>query len=191
MTEALYLIGTAGVGKTTLLHKYTESFTATPAIRLHNQLWAEPLQLGEVRGYRLGKSRESFAGTDALGMAVNPDAIKYVEDCPLPDFIYGEGQRLSNLRFLTALHARSHLIVVQIVNNNADLLRKERARRLRVPEQSPSYVKATMTKCDNLFKSLLEASVRVNLLDITGLSLDEAVAQLESLVQSSRGVESW
>ena len=180
MTKALYLIGGAGVGKTTILQKHTEAFTVSPAIRLNKQLWAEPLQLGDVSAYRLGKARFSFAGTDALGMAVNPDAIEWVQEHPLPDFIYGEGQRLSNFRFLYALHSRTDLHVLHIVNNNAHLMREERALRLGVRQQSPSFVKATETKSDNLVKLLIEAQVKVTVVNTTGFRVDEAVTQIAS-----------
>ena len=178
MTRSLYIIGEAGSGKTTLMHKYTSAFTTSPAIRLHNQLWAEPITSEQESGFRLGKVRHSFSGTDALGMSVNPDAVHWVEEYELPDFICGEGQRLSNVKFLTALHLKSSLTVIRLINANAVSLRQQRANRLNVREQSPAYVKATATKAVNLHKALTDIGIRVVSCDVTGLQVDDAVEVL-------------
>ena len=184
MINSLYLIGGAGVGKTSLLQELNKDYVTQPAIRLHNLLWGEPLFSENTTGVRLGRPRSSFAGTDALGMAVNPDAVEWLTLGNLPKFICGEGQRLSNQRFLTTLRDVSNLTVICVVNNNSHVMRAQRAHNLGVREQSSSYVKATVTKSANLCSTLTTAGVRVVKLDSTNMGVSEAAISVRQICEN-------
>jgi hypothetical protein len=76
---------------------------------------------GFADGLHLGRTRGSFSGTDALGFAVHPDAVRWATDAVLPRYVLGEGARLGTSRFLAALHARTDLLVVLLVADDETL----------------------------------------------------------------------
>jgi hypothetical protein len=120
---ALYLIGAPGVGKTTALSLIQRQVRFDPP----TLLWGSLLR-GEVwrrgglpAGVRLGLTRESFSGTDALSMAVHPQAVEWAQQATLPRALAGEGQRLATFAFLSALADRCDLTVVHLVASSASL----------------------------------------------------------------------
>lgn len=107
MSGAVYVLGAPGVGKSTLLAGLLAGWKRRPAVRVRGQMWVEPLcDAGGARvGAVLGRSRVTFSGTDALGMAVMPDALGWLaERGPYSNGdLFGEGARLGTARFLVSL----------------------------------------------------------------------------------------
>ena len=152
MSKSLYLIGEPGVGKSTVVNAFCDSYTIGAKQQLLGKLWADQLLAeDELVGYRLGRTRETFSGTDALAMSVNPDAVAWVESCQLPTILVGEGARLANKKFLTALNENTSLLLVLVLADNAAERRVSRG-----SNQNPSWVKGRATASLNLFKEALE-----------------------------------
>lgn len=163
MSKSVYLIGEPGVGKTTVTSALCQNFALGDELQLLGKLWGtELLSAGELAGYRLGRERELFAGTDALAMSVNPDAVKWVQEDPLPEIIVGEGARLANKRFLTALEEKTNFLLVLVIADNAAQRREERG-----SNQNQSWVQGRLTASVNLFKEALEFGWNAIVLDNT------------------------
>jgi hypothetical protein len=101
---------------------------------------------------QLGKVRDNgFSGTDALGMAINPRAIEFVESRPA-HVVLGEGDRLANGGFLSAAD-RAGILTVVWIDVPPEIAReraRERALRLGTKEQTESWWKGRYTKTSRL-----------------------------------------
>ncbi len=159
---AVYLIGEPGVGKTTVMGELCAPYVVGEAARLRGQLWGEPLTGGRWTGVRLGRSRGTFSGTDALGMSVNPDAVAWAAEDDLPQIIFGEGARLANERFLLTLAARTDLLLVLLTASNAPERRRKRG-----TEQNPSWVKGRATASHRMFDKAFEMGIPSFAIDTT------------------------
>jgi len=90
--------GEPGAGKTTLMKKLIESLGVEPK---YDAFKLVPyLQKDNV--YVLGKYEEgeTFAGTDRMSMAVQPEAIKFLATLPADSVVLYEGDRLFTSSFL-------------------------------------------------------------------------------------------
>jgi hypothetical protein len=168
--RAAYVIGAPGVGKTTALEL---AFPAVaPAERAPGPfglLWLTPI----AGGWRLGRPRARFSGTDALAMNVHPQAVAWALAAPMPEVVVGEGQRLATAAFLDALRSRG---TVRLIHLTADPLELERRRAGR--GQNETWVRAATTRAANLAAELGAATI-----DTTGLSPDLVAEVLRSLVE--------
>ena len=170
----LYLIGLPGSDKSTALNA---------ALRLAG--WGVPstvekpvphLNYGRGR-IQLGRLRETFPGTDALGMAINPRAIDFVRSSPAT-ILVAEGDRLANEVFLDAC-ARAAVLTVALIDTPLEVAR-ERARARAAaagrPPQDDRWWKGRATKTANLRS-------RWNPTEIDGrLAPEEVAASLAALL---------
>ena len=115
------MVGAPGVGKSTMVRWLLEPFTRLPAVKsksLPLVRWEPLARNGQLVGGHLGYTRGAFSGTDALGMAVNPQACRWMLESKTAgqlDFIVGEGARLANSAFFTAARARAdRVLLVQL-----------------------------------------------------------------------------
>lgn len=181
MTQAVYILGGAGVGKSTFTADLMDrlkreaiggGWKVGPLTDLHAKpnrkvtvtLRAHPLTLelvgGLLHGMYLGKLRDEFPGTDGLDRATSPTAAEWLEigdvTGQLPDFIVGEGATLATDRFLGALEAYTDLLVLHLVCDPmiADLRVANRGHEL-----SPQFVDGTATRSENRIKNLKTARV--------------------------------
>src|SRR5436190_9417962 len=67
-------------------------------------------------GAYLGHLRPKYPGTDALSLSVAPQAMLWLDALPCLglDWVFGEGARLSHVRFLYGLHLATELTVVHL-----------------------------------------------------------------------------
>lgn len=151
--RALYVVGPPGVGKTTAVNGAFPALGAPE--KVGELMWVQPIR----DGLRLGRDRASFGGTDALGMAVHPEACRWAEWAPLPDYVVGEGQRLATRQFLGTLAQRGGLRVVHLVADPEVLAERRRGR-----TQNAAWVRGSETKA-----ARIAAQMGAITIDTTGL----------------------
>lgn len=177
MTRALYVVGAPGVGKTALMRELKRPYLVGDARRAwpKSLLWLTPLYGADlVAGVELGRQRERFGGTDALGMAVMPHALAWLEQSQLPPIVLGEGSRLGTVGFLSELAKRAHLTVVLLTATAECLAARRKARG---SNQSPAWMRGAETRARNT-ASYMANRARVFELDAT----DATPAELSSYI---------
>lgn len=144
--KVVYLIGLPGTGKTHVVREFMKRYaqweTSTPIKLLDSHSSNRIRVLGR---YEEG---ETFAGTDRLSMAVNPQAIEYVEMCP-PELIIGEGDRLNNKAFFKACQNRRKEDLTILHLTVSDEERKRRYKE-RGSDQSEKFIQTVRTKVKNI-----------------------------------------
>ena len=170
--RAVYVVGAPGVGKSTAVD------LAFPPLgepeRVGSLLWVERIE----RGLRLGRTRSEFGGTDALGMAVNPEAVVWAESAVLPALVVGEGARLATSTFLGALAERGDLRVVHLVADPRRLAERRADR-----TQDVAWQRGATTRADRI-----AAAFGATTLDTTDLDAPLVASVLRSL--ADEGVRS-
>lgn len=144
--RVIYLIGLPGSGKTHVVREFMKRYS----------MWVEdtPIKLMDShytnRIRVLGKydDAETFAGTDRLSMAVNPQAIEWVELCP-PELIIGEGDRLNNKAFFKACQKEraEDLTILHLTVSDEE---RERRYKERGSNQSDKFIQTVRTKVKNI-----------------------------------------
>lgn len=98
----VYLFGPPAAGKSTLMAALTAGCLRYPmANPFAHDLLIRPLFGTDLLGIELGRHRQPFPGTDALGMAVSPRAKAFLAGQPSP-LVLAEGDRLAHIGFLDA-----------------------------------------------------------------------------------------
>jgi hypothetical protein len=152
----LYLVGAPGVGKTTLMGEITKC-CGRETVR--KPFAHDVLRPDKLRGrggmvpdaIEMGRRRESFSGTDALSMGVQPKAVDWISTGPAK-IVLAEGQRLANAPFLMAArHAGYKVILVHLITDG-DTLTARRAQR--GSNQAPAWMRAAGTRVDNLVRKM-------------------------------------
>jgi broad-specificity NMP kinase len=141
--------GSPGTGKTTLMRKFMEGKTwieCTPA-KLVTAMYNEELDL-----YILGKyaEGETFAGTDRLSMAVQPEVQNWIQthNCN----VLFEGDRIFNQSFLEFAMGLENTDL-QIVFLSAPKTVLEQRYQDRGSDQSEQFLKGRETKYSNLLSN--------------------------------------
>ena len=174
MSKSVYVIGEPGVGKTTVIQAVCQDLVLGEERKLLGNLWgAELLADNELAGYRLGRDKGLFSGTDALAMSVNPDAIQWVLAGSLPSIVVGEGARLANKKFLTALNEKTKFLLVLLIADNALERRIGRG-----SNQNPSWVKGRLTASLNLYKEAIDLGWETIIIDNTVSTPQESAAAI-------------
>lgn len=147
--RTIYIIGAPGAGKSSAVKRALELVhwgNPTEVLKPipHLDYGAGCIQLGRVR-------ETGFSGTDALGMAINPKAIDFIESSPA-NVVIGEGDRLANAGFLSAADRAGILTLVWIDVPPEIARERARARALRLgtKEQTESWWKGRYTKTSRL-----------------------------------------
>jgi ribose 1,5-bisphosphokinase PhnN len=167
MNTLLYLVGPPGVGKSTLMAEITAGLHRVPYSGPvpHDGLYRRmtPPETARSVGVEIGKRRESFSGTDALGMAVQPKAVEWIARRPHA-LVLGEGARLGTVGFLHAARSAGYrVIVVHLDSDEATLA----ARRLqRGSRQNEQWVRGATTRARRLAERM-ELDAEVHWLDGT------------------------
>lgn len=145
MKQLLYLIGQPGAGKTTIVRKalegcLCESVQKPFAMRLY-PMAAQPV------GAQLGADRTNFAGTDTLGLNVQPFAEQWLVEtgCQL---ILGEGDRLGNHKFFKCARQSGVELTVAVLLTPDDIAADRR--RQRGSSQNEKWIAGRRTKINGL-----------------------------------------
>lgn len=138
--------GSPGTGKTTLFRKFMEGKTwvkVEPA-KLISAMYNEELDL-----YILGKYEEdeTFAGTDRLGMNVQPNMQEWIASHKCN--VLFEGDRLTNAKFYDFLLSLPNSDVKFIILNAEKETLKKRYL-IRESNQSETFLKGRETKISNI-----------------------------------------
>lgn len=161
MTQAVYIIGGAGTGKSTFTSALIERMDAVlgPLEDLHSKRNAKALVT--LRGHRmntlrkhglyLGVMRDEFPGSDGLDRATSPTGEEWLLNGGLPDFILAEGATLATRRFLYALNLSTDLLVIAL---ECDPVIHDLRLAARGAGQVSSFVLSTVTKTENLVRDL-------------------------------------
>lgn len=145
----LYLIGQPGSGKSTLAAALTGD--------LPSEVWPKPFAhtiwiAPGARVLELGVRRETFSGTDTLGMSVQPLAVEWIGRCGC-DFVLAEGDRLANDGFFNAALAAGYslrLLRLMVSSEVAAHRRAARAHALGTKLQNDGWLKGRVSKVRNL-----------------------------------------
>ncbi|QHB37138.1 hypothetical protein QDA03_gp03 [Microbacterium phage Terij] len=187
MTDSLYLLGAPGVGKSTAMATWLDSrdmAVAPDPSRVKGKLVGHGLYnvlTGDTQGVYLGRMREDFPGTDGLSMAVAPDARAWAGTLSRRheggmNYVVGEGQRLGNPGFLTALAENTWLTIV-LLSAHPDALTARRDER--GSTQSPSWMQGAATQARNTFQEMTKRGVNQAIeIDTTNLTPDEIAERI-------------
>jgi broad-specificity NMP kinase len=187
MTYGIYLLGAPGVGKSTVMRYLMKDWTPMQYMRLtEREMFGHYLESSEGHlGVYLGRLREQFPGTDALSMSVQPQALKWVENMPGLSMVFGEGSRLGNATFLSALADKIDLAVT-LLTCDEEVLRERRASRpdggdwktgRKTAEQAENWAKGQATRAANAAEALRDMGYNVMEMDTTDLWPDQ-IAEL-------------
>lgn len=164
MTCAVYLIGGPGVGKSTVMSALMEGWSPGGYVRFTVREmfghWLSHEVLGT--GAYLGHLRPEYPGTDALSRSVQPHAVSWLATLPMLglSWVFGEGERLGNVAFLTALSAQSKLRVIHLVADPS-ILEERRLRRVGKP-MTAVYCKAKITQAANVARLVGALEINAN-----------------------------
>jgi hypothetical protein len=181
VTQAVYIIGGAGTGKST----FTKALLNRTGVALGplEDLHGKPNSRGTMitlRGHRmtnrprfpdglyLGCMRDSFPGTDGLDRVSYIPGEEWLQTALLPAWIVAEGATLAVRRFITVLNETTDLLLVHL---HADDFVKELRFGQRGSNQDEKFVLATATRSANLLADM--AKVGVKCWDVDSAEPDE------------------
>lgn len=141
--------GEPGAGKTTLMKKLIEKFGVQPE---YDSFKLVPY-LRKDNIYVLGKYEEgeTFAGTDRMSMAVQPEAIKFLASLPANSIVLYEGDRLFNTSFLEHCNETYDLSIVYLKTDKS--VRQERYKE-RGSNQNETWLQGRETKVANILTNM-------------------------------------
>ena len=152
VSRSLYIIGAPGTGKSSLMRRVVAGLGLSwgPEERVWRELWVNPLlsPAGVQKGVSLGRERGTFSGTDALSMSAQPRVLEWLHATELPEYVVGEGMRLSSPRFLIELDSRAPLVLVYL-SDDYQVTDERRARREGGDNLTPTFVKQARTRAAN------------------------------------------
>ncbi len=149
--KVIVIMGEPGTGKTTLMRALMEKmgnfepkFDSWKLVPYHVRADGKVVVLGK---YEAG---ETFAGTDRMSMAVQPEAVAFLESIASAgevDTVIFEGDRLTNQSFLEhCLNSYDTRILYLEVDSDE----RERRYAERGSNQSEQFIKGRVTKYANL-----------------------------------------
>lgn len=142
--------GEPGSGKSTLMKRIINELEVEPK---YNEFKLVPyLQKDNV--YILGKYEEGevFSGTDRMSMAVQPQAIKFLESLPSDSVVLYEGDRLFTASFLEHCIEKYSLDIIYLSTDKE--VRKERYKE-RGSNQNETWLQGRETKISNILTNMV------------------------------------
>ena len=187
MSKSIYIIGAPGSGKSTLMSFIVEKMGLEwlPDEKVRRELWVNYLsdQRGKVLGVSLGVKRDSYSGTDALSMSVLPQALVWLGEANLPEYVLGEGARLSAPKFLTKLDQKAPLLLVSLLAPPEVLEERRNERTLTGAKELDSRtVKSATTRAANVSREMKSLGYSVLELETAEYTLDEMAEKVISRI---------
>lgn len=152
--------GEPGAGKTTLMKKLIERFDVQPT---YDSFKLVPY-LCKDNIYVLGKYEdgETFAGTDRMSMAVQPEAVKFLASLSSDSIVLYEGDRLFNNSFLEHCNENYDLSIIYLKTDKS--VRQERYKE-RGSNQNETWLQGRETKVSNILTNMTLMFVTENYLN--------------------------
>lgn len=153
--DLVYIVGPPGVGKSSVMEELTAGCDRLTA--LHTPVPHDVLLIPDDDdtaadvAIELGRHRDSFSGTDALGMSIQPQAVEWIATRP-HRLVLGEGARLATVGFLHAARAAGY--TVHLVHLSARDNALAERRRGRGSDQSPVWVRGATTRARRIMERM-------------------------------------
>ena len=141
--------GEPGAGKSTLMKEIIKHYGVEPkydAFKLVPYLQKENI-------YVLGKYEEGevFSGTDRMSMAVQPEAVKFLESLSNDSIVLFEGDRLFTVSFLEHCLDKYDLSIIYI--STTKQIREKRYKE-RGSNQNETWLQGRETKISNIMSNM-------------------------------------
>lgn len=142
--------GVPGTGKTTLMRSLLKKLGPSVNFKLGLVQGHFSTKAGHPSIYVMGLYTDdrTFSGTDRLGMAVQPQAIKFATEVCSKSILIFEGDRLFNRSFLQAMMTLTPDVHVIVLTAAMDLLHQRYA--IRESAQSDTFLKGRHTKVGSI-----------------------------------------
>lgn len=151
MSQAIYLIGAPGVGKSTLTAALLEPLTTT-APQEHDQPVAHTCY--DNGWAHLGKAGKTFPGTDTLPYTAIDTIEAWLDSDDRPNRLIGEGDRLAVDRFIKCLHRNyEHVVLLHLTTYDPAITYErmlQRASEHELKPQSDAWWRGRARKAANL-----------------------------------------
>ena len=149
MTRVIAIGGEPGAGKSTLMKKLIDHYKTES--KYNNVKLVPYLQSGKI--YILGKYEEGevFSGTDRMSMAVQPEAVKFLDILPSDSVVLYEGDRLFNSSFLENCVDKFDTKIIYLSTDKD--VRNERYKE-RGSDQNPTWLQGRETKINNIMSNM-------------------------------------
>lgn len=149
MTRVIAIGGEPGAGKSTLMKKLIDHYK--PEAKYTDIKLVPYLQSGKI--YILGKYEEGevFSGTDRMSMAVQPEAVKFLDNLPSDSIVLYEGDRLFNSSFLENCVDKFDTKIIYLSTDKD--VRTERYKE-RGSDQNPTWLQGRETKINNIMSNM-------------------------------------
>lgn len=177
----MYLLGGAGVGKSSVMSLLMEGWVAGPYTRwTEREMFGHSLVKGDELGAYLGRLRPDYPGTDSLCLSVAPQALLWLEAVPLLglSMIFGEGWRLGHRSFLLKLSRVTSLTVVLLTAT--DQAAEERRAHRGGKTLAPTFCASAASRAANTYVVCRSEGVHTYTVDTTHRT-PEQVAELVRL----------
>jgi GTPase SAR1 family protein len=179
----VYLIGVAGVGKSTTVKELTNDWSLrmeAPKPFAHRH-YTTPYG----RGIVLGKDIEPFGGTDTLSWTAINHVGDFFNACAQRNvqIIIGEGDRFANARFFEMAMEHGSLLLYNLDAPDVvtDERRKKRASLFNSPIQNPTWVAGRKTKVAGLVERF--ETIRIDATQPTTSIIQTINKDIEALCQ--------
>ena len=157
MLKVIALGGEPATGKTTLIFKLIEmanDWEVCKPQKLLDAMYSKKLNLYILGKYERGDN--VFQGTDRLSMAVQPDAVKFIDDMKVKGAnIIFEGDRLFNGKFLEHIADNVSEDDFKVMVLRASHDEKEKRHVDRKDNQDDKFKNSRETKISNICSSLV------------------------------------
>ena len=143
--KVIAILSEPGGGKTTLMSKIVNHYDLVPhykEVKLVPYLRQDNIVV-------LGKYEEGeiYGGTDTLSMAVQPEAVKFLDTLSENDIVLFEGDRLCNTSFLENCVNKYDTTIVYLKTSKEN---REKRYKERGSQQNETWLKGRETKISNI-----------------------------------------